>query len=269
MGFKKADDFYVAIGGGKVPVGQVVNKVLQRLKTTEVRRGAVARDAPRTRARASARRRSTASSSTAPTDPDVLVRMAKCCTPVPGDPITGYISVGRGITIHRDDCPNVRALMRSPERFCPVSWDGDAEPVVPRRDRRRRAGTAPRLLEDIGRTFAENGCNIVEYGGVTQDQMAQELVRRRGRRRQAAEEPCSRRCATSSRCSTRTASRRARARSTDACRSWSATTCARRSRVASRRYAASRSTSRKVRRSACSGRTAPARPPRCACSARC
>ena len=51
------------------------------------------------------------------TDPNVLVRMAKCCTPVPGDPITGYISVGRGITIHREDCPNVRALMRSPERF--------------------------------------------------------------------------------------------------------------------------------------------------------
>ena len=60
------------------------------------------------------------------TDPNVLVRMAKCCTPVPGDPITGYISVGRGITIHREDCPNVRALMRSPERFCPVSWDGEA-----------------------------------------------------------------------------------------------------------------------------------------------
>ena len=39
---------------------------------------------------------------------DVLVRLAKCCTPVPGDPIAGYISLGRGITIHRKDCPNVR-----------------------------------------------------------------------------------------------------------------------------------------------------------------
>jgi GTP pyrophosphokinase len=96
--------------------------------------------------------------------------MAKCCTPVPGDPITGYISVGRGITIHREDCPNVRALMRSPERFSPVTWDGEASQSF-RVEVAIEAWDRPRLMEDIGRTFAENGCNIVEYGGVTQDQM--------------------------------------------------------------------------------------------------
>jgi GTP pyrophosphokinase len=170
MGFKKADDFYVAIGGGKVPVGQVVNKVLQRLKTTQV----AEEQSPATRRHTRARVGSSAQYGVVvdgTTDPNVLVRMAKCCTPVPGDPITGYISVGRGITIHREDCPNVRTLKRSPERFCPVNWDGEAsqsfrvEIAVDGWDRAR-------LLEDIGRTFAENGCNIVEYGGVTQDQMA-------------------------------------------------------------------------------------------------
>jgi GTP pyrophosphokinase len=101
----------------------------------------------------------------------VLVRLAKCCHPVPGDGIVGYISLGKGITIHRDDCPNVRALMRNPERFTSVEWDGGAtqsfrvQIAVDSWDR-------PRLLEDVARTFAEHGCNIVEYGGHTADQMA-------------------------------------------------------------------------------------------------
>jgi len=104
-------------------------------------------------------------------DAEVLVRMARCCTPVPGDEITGYISVGRGITIHRTDCPNARALMRNPERFTPVEWDGQAQHsfrvtvAVDSWDRTR-------LLEDVGRTFAENGTNVVEYGGHVQEGMA-------------------------------------------------------------------------------------------------
>src|SRR5262249_54468216 len=102
---------------------------------------------------------------------DVLVRLAKCCTPVPGDPIVGYISLGRGITIHREDCRNVKALRRNEERFTPVEWDGDAtksfrvQIAVDSWDR-------PRLLEDVARTFAEHGANIVSYGGVVEDQLA-------------------------------------------------------------------------------------------------
>jgi GTP pyrophosphokinase len=101
----------------------------------------------------------------------VLVRLAKCCTPVPGDPIIGYISLGKGITIHREDCPNVKALRRNAERITPVSWDGDAaqsfrvQIAVSSWDR-------PRLLEDVARTFAEHGANIVAYGGMVEDQLA-------------------------------------------------------------------------------------------------
>jgi GTP pyrophosphokinase len=102
---------------------------------------------------------------------DVLVRLAKCCTPVPGDPIVGYISLGRGITVHRDDCPNVRALQRNPERFTEVEWEGGASAgflVQISVDAWDRA----RLLEDVARTFAEHGANIVSYGGQVQDGMA-------------------------------------------------------------------------------------------------
>ena len=173
MGFKKADDFYVAIGGGKVQVGQVVSKVIGRLKTTEV--VAPEEEFTITPPRRGGRRPrpATASWSTAPPTRDVLVRMAKCCTPVPGDEMVGYISVGRGITVHRDDCPNVRALRRNPERFTPVHWDDDSAATSSFRVTiALQSWDRPRLLEDVARTFAEYGCNIVEYGGHVADQMA-------------------------------------------------------------------------------------------------
>ena len=173
MGFKKADDFYVAIGGGKIQVGQVVTKLIGRLKTAEV----VSPEHDFTPSRRPQKRPAASSSFgivvEGATDPDVLVRMAKCCTPVPGDEVVGYISLGRGITIHRDDCPNVRALKRTPERFTAVSWD-DSEGATSsfRVTIALQSWDRPRLLEDVARTFAEHGTNIVEYGGHVADQMA-------------------------------------------------------------------------------------------------
>jgi GTP diphosphokinase / guanosine-3',5'-bis(diphosphate) 3'-diphosphatase len=166
-GFKKAEDFYLALGSGKLQATKIVDKVLHRLKTEEVADEEPIPQKPKARA-------SVASESygiTVEGVEDVLVRLAKCCTPVPGDKIVGYISLGKGITIHRGDCPNVKALMRNPERFTPVEWDGGAtrsflvQVQVDAWDR-------PRLLEDVARTFAEHGANIVSYGGVVEDQLA-------------------------------------------------------------------------------------------------
>ncbi len=166
-GFKKAEDFYIALGAGKLQPGHIVNKVIQGLKTTEVAAEEAVPKAPKAHR-------------AAPGDAlgikvkgveDVLVRLAKCCTPVPGDEIVGYISLGKGITIHRADCSNVKALKRNPERFTTVDWDGGASRsfrvhiAVDSWDR-------PRLLEDVARTFAEHGANIVEYGGHVDDQLA-------------------------------------------------------------------------------------------------
>jgi GTP pyrophosphokinase len=103
---------------------------------------------------------------------DVLVRLAKCCTPVPGDPIVGYISLGKGITIHRGDCPNVKALRRQPERFTPVEWEDGAVQRGFRVQFAVYSWDRPRLLEDVARTFAEHGANIVSYGGTVEDQLA-------------------------------------------------------------------------------------------------
>jgi GTP pyrophosphokinase len=168
-GFKKAEDFYLALGSGKLGPTQIVNKVIQRLKTDNV---AEAETIPLRPTRA----KKTISSGQIGVNvqgvDDVLVRLAKCCTPVPGDGIVGYISLGKGITIHREDCPNVKALKRNPERFTPVEWE---EGAVQRGFRVQIAVYSwdrPRLLEDVARTFAEHGANIVSYGGMVEDQLA-------------------------------------------------------------------------------------------------
>jgi guanosine-3',5'-bis(diphosphate) 3'-pyrophosphohydrolase len=168
MNFKKAEDFYLALGSGKIGAQQVVNKVLRRLKTEQVaEEEAVPLKAPRAKHAVGSENYGINVHGV----DDVLVRLARCCTPVPGDEIVGYISLGKGITIHRGDCPNVKALARQPERFTPVSWDGGASQsfrvqiAVDSWDR-------PRLLEDVARTFGEHGANIVSYGGTVEDQMA-------------------------------------------------------------------------------------------------
>jgi guanosine-3',5'-bis(diphosphate) 3'-pyrophosphohydrolase len=163
MGFRKGDDFYVALGQAKISTGVVVNKLLQRLKQGD----AVSDERP---AEGLARGRDervrplgTASAYGIKVEgiSDVMVRLAKCCRPVPGDEIVGYISLGRGITIHLASCNNVKALKKDPERFTKVAWDGENETSF-RVELQVDAWDRTRLLEDLSRTFAEGGINILE-----------------------------------------------------------------------------------------------------------
>jgi GTP diphosphokinase / guanosine-3',5'-bis(diphosphate) 3'-diphosphatase len=163
MGYRKADDFYIALGAAKISPKVVVNKVLQRLKQGEAADG----DTSATDMLKVGRPRQRPTSSSGQYGirvdgvEDVMLRLAKCCRPVPGDPIVGYISLGRGITIHRKDCPNARLLQRNPERFTGVSWEGDQETsfVV---EVHIDAWDRHRLLEDLSRAFSESGANILE-----------------------------------------------------------------------------------------------------------
>jgi guanosine-3',5'-bis(diphosphate) 3'-pyrophosphohydrolase len=163
MGFRKADDFYIALGQAKVSARVVVNKVLQRLKQGEAAveerpgEGLVRGKDERTRPEGTASRYGINVEGI----DDVMVRLAKCCRPVPGDEIVGYISLGRGITIHREDCKNVVSLKKVPERFTEVSWEGDNDTSF-RVELQVDAWDRTRLLEDLSRTFAEAGINILE-----------------------------------------------------------------------------------------------------------
>ena len=185
MGFRKADDFYIALGGAKISPKVVVNKVMQRLKQGEAAEGepTAADDLLQTASAgaAGAEASSTQYGIRVEGVDDVMLRLAKCCRPVPGDPIVGYISLGRGITIHREDCPNVAALRKDPERFTRCAGTATARPRSGSRSR-----STPGIATACSRTCRGRsprpGINILEARCTVDAPDGQEPLRRRGRR---------------------------------------------------------------------------------------
>lgn len=90
----------------------------------------------------------------------VWIKLAKCCTPVPGDQIIGFITRGQGVSVHRADCANVEPLRKQPERFVDVAWSRETHTsflVQVQVEALDRAG----LLSDITRVLSENHINII------------------------------------------------------------------------------------------------------------
>lgn len=91
---------------------------------------------------------------------NLLVRFSRCCTPVPGDPIIGYVTRGKGVTVHRSECPNAKALLSEQDRIVEVTWDQGLQqnyPVEIEVHALDRAG----LLADVAQAVAETHLNIL------------------------------------------------------------------------------------------------------------
>lgn len=91
---------------------------------------------------------------------DVLVKLARCCTPVPGDEIVGFVTRGSGVSVHRSDCKNVEVLQQTPERMMDVSWAKNSKSlflVNIQIEALDRGG----LLSDVTRVLAEHHVNIL------------------------------------------------------------------------------------------------------------
>jgi GTP diphosphokinase / guanosine-3',5'-bis(diphosphate) 3'-diphosphatase len=159
MNFQKREDFFVSIGTGKTSPQQVLTKVSQRLQTAAPETKTLPVSEPSTR-RLKAQPSSQDLGIKVNGIEDVAVRIPQCCRPVPGDEVVGYISLGRGVTVHRKDCPNVRSLQRDPGRFTDVVWDKGARAPF-RVEIQIEAYDRSRLLEDISRTLGEAGVNIL------------------------------------------------------------------------------------------------------------
>jgi GTP diphosphokinase / guanosine-3',5'-bis(diphosphate) 3'-diphosphatase len=167
-GFRSEDDLLVAIGYGKMQPSNVVEKLLPAERIEEAKAQA---DRPPSTASALlssvtssvsdlAKRvvgkKTTSGVSIGGID-DVLVRFGRCCNPVPGDMICGFITRGRGVTVHTSACEKAKAT--DPERRIDVSWDvrGDYKRPV---TLRVLTADRPGLLADITQAFSKKGINI-------------------------------------------------------------------------------------------------------------
>ncbi|OXS29511.1 MAG: GTP pyrophosphokinase [Desulfovibrio sp. MES5] len=121
MNFEGVDDLVASVGYAHTTPRKVLNKLYAVLHPDEV---TAAPATPTVKESKDAATRKTEGVGISGVD-GVLMRFAKCCNPVPGDPIIGYISRGLGISVHRADCPNVANM--EPERLISVHWDGVEE----------------------------------------------------------------------------------------------------------------------------------------------
>jgi len=168
LNFDRLEDFLAAIGAGDITGSQITNRVLEE----ERRKSADALSEedllkPRTKSSGS----NTTKGVSIMGASGLLVNLARCCAPMPGDDIIGYITRGRGVTVHRTDCPNIQA-MREIERLIDVSWgaaDEEQRYVVPVEV---VAYDREGLLREISTIIADQKVNIASIQVSTRQQIA-------------------------------------------------------------------------------------------------
>ncbi|MET7985272.1 MULTISPECIES: RelA/SpoT family protein [unclassified Streptomyces] len=160
MRYPDISSLYAAIGEGHVTAQSVVQKLVQALGGEEAATEEIDESVPPARGRGRKRRSNNDPGVVVKGVDDVWVKLARCCTPVPGDPIIGFVTRGSGVSVHRNDCVNVDSLSREPERILEVEWAPTQSSVflvaiqVEALDRSR-------LLSDVTRVLSDQHVNIL------------------------------------------------------------------------------------------------------------
>ncbi|MFA9429227.1 bifunctional (p)ppGpp synthetase/guanosine-3',5'-bis(diphosphate) 3'-pyrophosphohydrolase [Egicoccus sp. AB-alg2] len=123
LSYKNVEALFRAVGENHVSAGTVAQQVLNEL--TEVEEEPTEEAALESTSAPIRLSPSHGDDVEVEGDSGMLVKLARCCTPVPGDDIVGFVTRGRGVSVHRADCSNVADLERDPERFVPVDWSGE------------------------------------------------------------------------------------------------------------------------------------------------
>ncbi|MFM7775465.1 MAG: RelA/SpoT family protein [Actinomycetota bacterium] len=171
LNYPDIESLYAAVGDGHISSSSVVEKLISSIGTEETH------ETPLTEMLSSGAspriaRRSASGVNVEGVD-DVLIKLARCCTPVPGDPIAGFITRGSGVSIHRSDCVNVADLkFHQGDRIVKVSWDPGTKTIFLVNIQIEALDRA-RLLSDITRALSDQEVNILHAAvNTTKDQTA-------------------------------------------------------------------------------------------------
>jgi GTP pyrophosphokinase len=160
FGFKAVDDLIIAVGYGKITPLQVIRRLTPKAKTESEHPSLLKKMIGK------ARKKKIGSGVIVKGVEDVLVHFGKCCQPVPGDGIVGYITRGFGVTVHRSGCANV--IKTNPERLIEVQWDLDTAESFPVKIM-IRAMDRVGLLADVAASISRCGANIISANTATND----------------------------------------------------------------------------------------------------
>lgn len=153
MNMKNTDDLFAAIGAGDVRLGQVVRYIVRQAEIKQPQQ-----ELPL--AKPSVKGNKTDDITISGVG-HLLTQIAQCCQPVPGDEISGYVTVGRGVSVHKQDCENFMHLeMTEPERIIEVNWGGKVNKMYPV-DIDISAYDRTGLLRDVSLVLADSGVNVV------------------------------------------------------------------------------------------------------------
>ena len=150
---------YAAIGDGQVSTQNVISRLVHDAGRSALEDEVEQEAIPLQRVAKSSRPETSQGISVKGVD-DVWVKLARCCTPVPGDPITGFITRNQGVSVHRSDCQNLLDLRKKqPERIIEVSWTGKQGTFMVQIQ--VEALDRPHLLSDITQVLSDHGVNIL------------------------------------------------------------------------------------------------------------